>query len=240
MPDGEDGVMAGMADGSVLSTTGPWRRQSATVCLFTRRTCLKAGSGGAGVEWAGSICAKVKEFTGHEIELWESVLSPGVGTISWTGWFEDLASLEAVADKLEAEPLFGALCDTGAKFTQGGVDDGLIQPIYGEPPTAAIQYAASAVAVAAAGNVERAMAAGIEIAQKAEAITGLSTLFARSLTGPYGAVGWLTGYENITQMENAESALAGDPSWWKLIDSTKGCFVENPSLSRSTIFRKLG
>ena len=31
-----------------------------------------------------------------------SVYSPGFGTISWTAWFEDLASLEAVGDKLDA------------------------------------------------------------------------------------------------------------------------------------------
>jgi hypothetical protein len=96
------------------------------------------------------------------------------------------------------------------------------------------------VAVTAAGSIERAMTAGVEIAQKAEAITGLSTLFVRSVTGPYGAVGWLTGYENVTQMEKAESALADDPSWLKLIDSTKGCFVEDPSLTQATIYRKLG
>jgi hypothetical protein len=41
-------------------------------------------------------------------------------------------------------------------------------------------------------------------------------------------------------MEKAESALADDPSWLKLIDSTKGCFVEDPSLTQATIYRKLG
>jgi hypothetical protein len=92
--------------------------------LFTRRTRLAGGNGMAGVEWAGSICAKVKELTGQEIELWASVFSPGYGTISWTGWFEDLASLEAVGDKLEADPSFAKLSDAGAKFTEGGLDDG--------------------------------------------------------------------------------------------------------------------
>ena len=60
------------------------------------------------------------------------------------------------------------------------------QPIYGTPSDAPIQYVGGAVAVAAAGNIERAMAAGVEIAQKSEAITGLPTMFGRSVTGPYG------------------------------------------------------
>ena len=35
--------------------------------LFTRRTRLADGNGTAGVEWAGSIAAKVTELTGQEI-----------------------------------------------------------------------------------------------------------------------------------------------------------------------------
>lgn len=211
-----------------------------TMYLFARRTRLMRGNGMAGVEWAGSICAKVKELTGQEIELWASAYSPGYGTISWTGWFEDLAALEAVGDKLEGDPSFGDLADEGAKFTAGAVDDGLIQPVYGTSNGGPFQYVTSVVAVTAAGNCERAIAAGVEIAQKADAITGFSTIFVRSLTGPYGTVGWLTGYENATQMQSAQRALAGEPSWLKLIDSTEGCFAEEASLTQSTIYRKLG
>ncbi|MGZ4800421.1 MAG: hypothetical protein ACXVL8_16085, partial [Acidimicrobiia bacterium] len=85
----------------------------------------------------------------------------------------------------------------------------------------------------------RAMSVGTEIAQTAESITGLPTMFARSVTGSYGAVAWLTGYENTAAMEKADAALASDPSWLKLIDSTKGCFVEDPASTQSTIYRRL-
>ena len=76
--------------------------------------------------------------------------------------------------------------------------------------------------------------------QKAEKITGLSTMFVSSLTGPYGSVGFLTGYENIAAFEAAQSKLAGDASWIKLIDSTKGCFVEDAAMTQSTLYRRLG
>lgn len=209
--------------------------------LFTRRTRLAGGDGMAGMAWASSITEKVKEITGHEVQLWSTVFSPGFGTISWTAWFEDLASLEAMGDKLDAEPSMAELGNAGNKFTDGSLDDGLLQPIYGDPIAGTpAQYVGGAVAVAAAGNIERAMALGVEIAQRSEAITGLPTLFVRSLTGPYGGVGWLTGYENITAMEKAEEALAADTSWLKLIDSTKGCFVEDAATTQATIYRRLG
>jgi hypothetical protein len=208
--------------------------------LFSRRTRLSDGNGTAGVEWAGKIAAKVKELTGTEIQLWATVYSPGFGTISWTGWFEDLQALEAVGDKLQADPAMEKLVNAGAKYTQGGLDDGLVQPIYGTPTDAPIQYVGGAVAVCAAGSFERAMAAGVEIAQKAEAVTGLPTLFGRSVTGPYGGVGWLTGYESAAAMEKADAALAADSGWLKLLDSTKGCFAEDASITQSTIFRRIG
>ncbi len=208
--------------------------------LFSRRTRLVGGNGMAGLEWATSICAKVQQITGQEIQLWGTVYSPGFGTVSWTGWFADLASLESVGDKLQADPGYLDLTDAGAKFTEGGLDDSIIQPIYGEPdPTQDIQYVGGVVGVIASGNFARAMAAGVEIAQKSEKITGLSTMFGSSLTGPYGSVGFLTGYENIAALETAQNKLAADASWVKLIDSTKGCFVEDATITQSTLYRRL-
>jgi hypothetical protein len=208
--------------------------------LFTRRTRLTGGTDMAGVEWAGSICAKVKELTGQEIDLWATVYSSGFGTVSWTGWFDDLTALEVVGDKLEADDSWAELSKTGTTLTEGGLDDGLYQPLYGEPTGSPVQYVGGVTAVAASGHTARALAAGAEIARKARSITGLSTMFVRSVTGAYGEVGWLTGYEDAGQMEKADSALAGDPSWVDLLDSTKGCFMEDASATRSTIYRRLG
>ena len=132
------------------------------------------------------------------------------------------------------------LVTEGTKFTDGNLDDALLQTIAGEPDASGpAKYVTGAEAVIAAGSTERAMGVGAEIAQKAESITGLATMFASSLTGPFGGVRWLTGYPDLASMEKAQNALAGDPSWLKLIDSTKGCFVEDPAVSQTTIYRRL-
>jgi hypothetical protein len=208
--------------------------------LFTRRTRLVAGHGMAAVEWAGSICAKVKDLTGQEMELWARVYAPGVGTISWTGWFDDLAALEAVGDTLEADASFSELADAGATFTDGSLDDGLLQPVDGEPDGTPVQYVATASATVAAGHMAQALTAGVAIARQAQAITGRPTLFARSVTGPPGGVGWLTGYEDIATLEKAASALAGDPSLLTLLDATTGCFAADAPVIATTLYRKLG
>lgn len=208
--------------------------------LFNRRTRLVGGNGTAGLEWATALTEQVATVTGQEIQLWATVYSPGYGTISWTSWFADLASLEKADDTMNADAALTKLANQGAKFTDGSLDDGIFQPIYGTPdPAREIQYVGSVSAVAAAGNTERAMGFGVEIAQKVEAITGMTCMFAQALSGPYGSVGWLTAYDNISAIEAAGNAMAADASLLKLVDSSAGCFVEDASITQQTFHRRL-
>jgi hypothetical protein len=208
--------------------------------LFNRRTRLVGGNGTAGIEWATATAAKVTELTGQEIQLWATVYSPGFGTISWTSWFNDLSALEKVGDTLNADASMRKLTDQSAKHTIGGLDDAIFQPIYGAPdPTRQIQYVSGVTAVAAPGAIERAMSIGVEIAQKVEAVTGKGCIFARALTGAYASVGWLTAYEDIAAFEAAGDAIAADASLMKLVDSSAGCYVEDPSITQQTIYRRI-
>ena len=208
--------------------------------LFNRRTRLAGGNGTAGIEWATSIAAKVTELTGQEIQLWATVYSPGFGTISWTSWFEDLAALEKVGDTMQADSAMTKLADQGAKYTEGGLDDGIFQPIYGSPdPARETQYVGGVTAVAAPGAIERAMGVGVEIAQKVEAVTGMSCIFAQALTGPYGSVGWLTGYDNIAAFQAAGDAITADTSLLKLVDSSAGCYIEDATITQQTLYRRM-
>ena len=93
--------------------------------------------------------------------------------------------------------------------------------------------------VLAAGNYEKGIGVGIEIAKMAEKITSQPTTFASALTGPYGSVGFMTGYENIAAFEAAQNALAGDAKWIKLVDSTQGSFVEDAAITQQTLHRRI-
>ena len=71
------------------------------------------------------------------------------------------------------------------------------------------------------------------------ACSGVRTLFVRGLTGPYGAVGWLSAYPDLAAFETAQDKLAVDPGWLTLIDSTKGCFVEDAAITQQTLYNRL-
>jgi len=206
--------------------------------LMTRRTRITSG---AGLEWAATILGRVKEVTGNDVQLWGNVYSAGFGTISWTSWWADLGSMEAAFAKLEADPGYIEMGAAGESLIEGGVDDELIQTVSGEPGDDAgtVQYVAGVQAVCAAGNIVRAMTAGIEIAAKATAIGGANTICVRSLTGPYGQIGWLTGYEDLSALGEAQDKLAADEGWLSYLDSTQGCFVEDPAVTVTTLYRRL-
>jgi len=205
--------------------------------LYTRRARLASP---AGAEWAANICAAGTKLGGNEISVWGSMFGPAYGTITWTAWHADLPALEAWADTLNGDEGFQAVVAQGGEFVEGGVDDGLLQVVSGEPDLEADnQYVSGVAAVCAGGNVERAMTAGVELADMASKLTGQPTMFVRSLTGPYGGVGWLTGQENIAKVEQGQNALAADPAWLKLVDSTGGAFVEDAAITQSTLFRKI-
>ena len=112
--------------------------------------------------------------------------------------------------------------------------------VYGAPdPEREITYVSGVRAVLAAGNIERGMTAAVEIAQAAEKATGLNTMVLQSSTGPYGGIGWLTGYPDIDALERAQQALGEDPGLIELIDASQGCFVEDAAVTQQTFYRRL-
>jgi hypothetical protein len=207
--------------------------------LFSRRAHLNSA---AGVEWATTILGRVNEVNNNGTQLWANAFSPGFGTVSWTSWWADLGSLEAAMTALQGDAKFTALAAEGRTFIDGIVDDGLIQTLSGEPDpsTADTNRVVWGVqAVCAAGSLARAMTVGIELAQKVEAVAGVRTLFGRALTGPYGAVGWLSAYPDLAAFETAQDKLAVDPSWLTQVDDSKGCFVEDPAVTQQTLYTRL-
>ena len=208
--------------------------------LFTRTARLVAGNPTPGITWGTEVCGKVRDLTDHPIQLWTTSYSPGVGTLVWSSWFEDLPSLERVTDKLGTDGGYQHMLDTAKDLFEGPIDDQLVVPVHGQPNAdRSLQYVTSVRAVPVAGSFEKAIGKGIEIAERAEAVTGVPTMFVRALTGSYGAVGWLTGHESIAEVQEAEAAMAADEGWLRLVDEASQCYVDDPTITQQTIHRRL-
>jgi hypothetical protein len=196
----------------------------------------------AAVEWAVTILGRAREVTGSSIELWTTVYSPSFGTTSWTSWWPDLSTLEAATTALQSDAKYRALVEEGRGHVDGAVDDELWMLVAGEldPERAAsVKFVSGVRAVCAAGKAERAMTAGAETAQRAQTLTGLPTLFMGAVTGVFGEVGWLAGYESLGEFETSQGKLAAEPGWMAQIDAMGDCFVEDPSVTHQTLYQRL-
>jgi len=187
------------------------------------------------------VTEKANKISGLNVSLFAQTFSPEIGTLVWSAFVPDLATLEAGNDKLLVDEAYVSLVDQGAKFALGGADDSLLQVVHGEvDPNRQIEYVTTVQTVCANGSVARGIELGVEIAQRAEKATGLPGLFTTGVTGPYGAVGWITGYADIKEMERVQQALAADTKFGEFVDkNVRGVYVESPSETQQLIYRRL-
>ena len=209
--------------------------------LFSRRARLAPGNTRDAMTWATSITEKVNQIVGLNTGLFAQTFSPEVGTLVWSTFVPDLATLETANDKLLVDDGYVSMVDAGAKFAQGGADDSLLQLVSGEvDPNRQIEYATTIQTVCANGSVTRGMELGVEIAQRAEKIIGSPVLFATAATGPYGAVAWITGYADVHAFEAAQQALAADTKFGAFVDkSVPGVYADNPAATESLVYRRI-
>src|ERR1700760_1812471 len=95
--------------------------------LFSRRARLASGNTRASMTWATAITEKVNQITSLNVGLYAQVFSPGLGTLAWSPFVPDLATLEAADDKLLVDDGYVSMLDEGAKYDAGGADDALVQ-----------------------------------------------------------------------------------------------------------------
>lgn len=209
--------------------------------LFTRRATLAGGRSRDTYEWSLDITERVHRLTGLDVSLYSQVFCAGVGTTVWSTFVPDLQTLEAGFDKLGVDDGFLEASDKGAAFVKGNIDDSLHQVIYGQPdPTRQVEYVGVVRAVCASGQLARGMEIAVEVAQRAEKLTGHPTLAVADSTGSYGGVGWITPYGNIRDLEAGGQALA-DPSFVEFLDTNvSAVYLPDPNITAQTIYRRIG
>jgi hypothetical protein len=210
--------------------------------LFSRRAHLSSGKFRDSMAWATSITERVTQTTGLQLGLWNQTFSPAVGTLVWSTFVPDLAALEAANDKLMVDDAYIELVDRGNQFViPGSIDDSLGMLIHGQPdPNRHVEYVAAVRSTISAGKLARGIALGIEIAQRAEQITGAPTAFLADSTGNYGGVGWLTAFANVAELERAEQTLNTDQSFIELIDTqASGVYADQPGANTQLVYRRV-
>jgi hypothetical protein len=187
--------------------------------LFTRSLRV-SGSLVDSMSWSTRITEKVNQIAEQTFALWTPVLSPQINRLTWATVVEDLAALTATDEKLMADGAFLELVAEGSKYnTSGEVDDQLVSFVHLDPEgSESAEYVAIVRATLAPGSFVEGVTLGVEIAQRAKAVTGHATSFGQATTGTYGEVGWMTLYDTIEQLQAAEEKINADAEFVALLD----------------------
>jgi hypothetical protein len=212
--------------------------------IFSRTRRLIGGNPQQAMAWSAAITEHASQTIGLPISLYVHTMSPDVGTTVAGLVAPDLATLDGAFDKLAVDPAFADLVEKGHEFVQpGSTQDRLAQVVYPDTfapdPDRRFDYVVAVQSTIAAGHGARGMAAGVEAAQRAEALTGAPVLFLGGVTGNYGGVGWLLMYPDAAALHRGQTALAGDPGFMEFVDSLQGVYADLPGATTQVIIRRV-
>lgn len=190
--------------------------------VFTRS--IRLGSSGKirdSIGWAFELTEKLNQISETPISLWRPLFSANAMSLTWGTVVEELEELEAVDAKLMADDTYVSLVERGTLYSSGDpVDDTLVSYVHGDFSKGAdVQVVSVVETTLANGAFAKGVELGIEIAERVEEITGMSTAFGTHATGPYGRVQWMTGHASIADLQRAETAINSDPGFLQLLDS---------------------
>ncbi len=208
--------------------------------LFNRSGQIAPGNLLDAMSWAVQITEKVNDLVDTPFSLWSTVLSPKVGTLSWSTVVADLADLTAIDAKMMGDGGYLELVEKGGKFLNAdGMNDSVVSIVHAHPyERDTLAYAAITTTTLAPGHMVDGVQLGVEIADKVRALSGCSVMFGTSLTGPYGEVGWIVLCESIEQVQHLNTSMSADPEWFEMLDNRASKAYSTGSGMR-TITRKI-
>jgi hypothetical protein len=186
--------------------------------LFGRSRRVNPAHARAAFAVAVEAGGRASEVIGRPVFTWASVLSANLGTVLWTARFDHLDEITAADDAVTANSEFGDWVEQNDGVFSGHAEDTVSQVIHNPPTGEPGAYVSVTTAMAANGSLSEAMAMGVEIADTAARITGRTSMFVATVTGPYGGVGWLTPVPDLGAIEAANEALSSNEEWLKLVD----------------------
>jgi hypothetical protein len=206
--------------------------------LFTRSRRVHPGKFGKAMETVVETTDQARKITRQQIDAWSAVMSPEIGTIVWTLFAENLATIEQAGDALVADAGFMKLIEKDDDRFDGPYVDGLSTLVHGELDLSdnTAQYVGVATATPANGQLQAALAAGIEIAEHVTKVTGDNTLFFVNNTGIFGGLTWVTPAVDAAAVDAAEAALMASAEWLPLLDRVGGAFTPGGAQS---LFRRV-
>jgi hypothetical protein len=191
--------------------------------------------------WALDITDAVNKRTQLNASLWQGLFGGPVGTLVWSALVDNMTALEAATDALAGDASFSSLISKARDWTTTPPEDFLLRIAhtsggdYVRPAVGA--YAEGTTAIPAEGQLAKAAAFGVEIADLHSELTHSSVLFCTSEYGAFGEMRWLALYDSAAAVDAAAEAIVKDEAYGAKLDAAGALFVEG--LARRTLARRI-
>ena len=206
--------------------------------LFTRQATLGRDHVQDGLGYAVEIAQYVSEKTSLEVIPWATVYGAPIGSVSWSARVESQAAMGAAQDALLADPGFQERVTRNAQLFVGLPEDSIGEFVgFSGAGDTVRQYASIVTAQCAAGKVTDAMAWGVDMMQYAGKLTGLDTSIVRGLYGPFATLVWISLADTLEQVDAANAAMSGDPTYLERLDQAGDLFL--PGSGAQLLIRRL-
>ena len=190
---------------------------------------------------AKSIADHLSAVRGREVALYAAVYSPGWGRVAFTSWWEDLASLDAAVTEASQDQKYMEMSmELSPSVT--AVNDMIFNAVFTTQEATEMEMSNvvwSVTGAAVSARVVEATMSGIEICQAWKQSTGIDATFGRGVTGQYGGIGWLSGYESMSEFDEAMKASSANEGWIKAVVDSQENFVQDFGAGVSTLYRKI-
>ena len=192
--------------------------------LIGRSRVVNPATPGAAVAAAIEAGQRASQIVERPVYTWCTVFGPDPLTVMWSARVEHLGEVVAADDALAADDEFNAWVDERNDLFASPLIGVVSHVVHGAPTTEPKAFLNVTRAVAANGVLGDAMAVGVELAETLTRLTGHEAIFATSVTGDYGGVAWLVGFDDLDQMEALDATLASSDEWVKLVDRAGHCY----------------
>ena len=183
------------------------------------------------------------QLTGVPIGVWSEVYGEQVGTLEFASFVADLTALETAMDKIAVDDHWQELAEKTLEYTTAdGLHDSLATIIHPEPLPGggSARYTLTIDSACRPGQLMRGVSLGVEIAQRAQELTGRPVLFLADETNRYAGLHWIFQYHDAAEMEALGDRVLSDMGFMHLIDAqTASVYDFDPRATRRRVHRRI-
>ena len=205
--------------------------------LFTRTAQVKPEHLFDAAAFAIEVAGKVTSITAKPVMAFTGVFGYPLGTVVWSARAESQAELADDNTKILGDPGYIELVQRNIHLFDGPATDQLVNVVSSSlAPTPKPIYSLLTTTIAN-GKFAPAMAFGVKAQAYVAKATGLTNAFSSSVFGTFGAVGWLTGADTMTDMDRYTEWQATDPGFHALVDEAADLFI--PGTAQTGLVQRL-